>query len=251
MDVIILAGGRGRRLGALTVHCPKANLHFAGKSLLAHVLSSLKGSESRIERVCIATGYGVEKLKAQYRRNAREISSGVPIRLLPVESELAGTFSSVAWALNVAKVTRCCLILGIDAIVTQSVMGEFIASIRNETHTTFMVSLLLDIAPTHGRILLGHNDEIREYRKSSVSVRQTLQHGWYCDVGIRYFSAEFVRKCRSFSFVRRLEGLVPSHSPWFSGVCDFDDIMPSTSRKRRNLQSVRAERAMVALRHQS
>lgn len=184
MDVVILTGGRGRRLGALTIHHPKANLHFAGKSLLAYVLSTLKGSESLIERVCIATGYKAEKLEAQYRHDAAEISSEIPITLLPVESEPSGTFGSVVWALRATRATRCCLVLGIDAIITQRAMAKFTASIRNEARTTFMVSPMLAVAPTHGRIRFNGSGEIMEYRKSSLCAHQTSQDGWYCDVGV-------------------------------------------------------------------
>lgn len=100
MDAIILTGGRGRRLGALTVHQPKANLHFASRSLLAHTLVALKESKSFIERVYIATGYQAEKLEAQYRHDAAQIASEIPIIFLPIEFNPSGTFGSVVWALQ-------------------------------------------------------------------------------------------------------------------------------------------------------
>lgn len=121
-----------------------------------------------------------------------------------------------------ARATRCCLILGIDVIVTQYAMHEFIAGIRNEARTTFMVSPMLAIAPTHGRIRLNGNGEIAEYRKGSLYVHQTSQDGWYCDVGIRYFSADLVKECRSLSL---------------TGNCDFDDIVPSMVDKGRVFES--------------
>ncbi len=222
MDTIILTGGRGRRLGALTTHHPKANLRFAGKSLLAHALSALRGSENLIERICIATGYQAEKVSAQYRRDAGQISSEIPVTWLPVESEPSGTFGSAVWALHTARATRCCLILGIDAIVTRRAIVEFIASIRNEKRTTFMVSPMLAIAPTHGRIRLNGSGEIAEYRKSSFCTDQTPQDDWYCDVGVRYFSADFVKECLSLSL---------------TGACDFDDIMPSMVGKEQIFES--------------
>ncbi len=211
MDAIILTGGRGRRLGALTKHQPKANLRFAGKSLLAHTLSALKGSEDLIERVYIAMGYQAEKVESQYRHETIETSSEIPVTFLPVESNLSGTFGSAMWALRAALMNHCCLILGTDVIITQRAMSEFIASIRDEAHTTFLLSPTLTTAPTHGRIRLNSNGEIVEYQKSSLCVHQTSR-GWYCDVGLRYFSADFVKECLSLSF---------------TGSCDFDDIMPS------------------------
>lgn len=210
MDAIILTGGRGRRLGALTTHQPKANLHFAGKSLLVHMLCALKGSESLIEKVYIATGYQAKKIKTQYLHEAVEISNNIPVTFLPVESELSGTFGSAIWALRTAKMNNSCLILGTDVIVTQRAMSEFITNIPTEARTTFLVSPTLAIAPTHGRIRLNNYGEMIEYRKSSFYAHQT-SHDQYCDVGLRYFSIEFVRECLSLSF---------------TGACDFDDVIP-------------------------
>ena len=221
MDTIILTGGRGKRLGALTICQPKANLHFAGKSLLAHTLSALNGSEDLIERICIATGYRAEKIESQYRHDAVGISSKIPITFLPVEPQPKGTFGSAMWALRAARMTGPCLILGIDAIVAQRAMAEFIAGIRSETHTTFMVSTMLAVAPTHGRIHLNGKGEIVEYRKSSLCA-QTPPDGWYCDVGVRYFPADFVKECQSLSF---------------TSACDFDDIVPSMVDKGRVFKS--------------
>ncbi|MDP3778727.1 MAG: NTP transferase domain-containing protein [bacterium] len=221
MDAIILTGGRGRRLGALTKHQPKANLRFAGKSLLAYALSALKGSENLIERVYIATGYRAEKVESQYRHDTVEISNEIPVTFLPAESNLSGTFGSAMWALRAAVMNRYCLVLGTDVIITQRAMAEFIASIYNEARTTFLVSPMLTIAPTHGRIRLNSDGEIAEYKKSSLCTHQTSQN-WYCDVGLRYFSADFVKECRSLSL---------------AGACDFDDIMPSMVENGRVFES--------------
>lgn len=221
MDTIILTGGRGKRLGALTMHQPKANLRFARKSLLAHTLSALNGSEDFIERICIATGYRANKIESQYRHDAVGISSKIPITFLPVEPQPKGTFGSAVWALRTAKTTRPCLILGIDVIVTQRAMAEFIAHIRNEARTTFMVSAMLAVAPTHGRIHLNGKGEIVEYRKSSLCA-QAPPDDWYCDVGVRYFSADFVKECQSLSF---------------TSACDFDDIVPPIVDKGRVFES--------------
>lgn len=222
MDAVILTGGRGRRLGALTIRQPKANLRFAGRSLLAHTLSALKGSENLIECVYIATGYQAEKVENQYRREAVKISSGIPVTFLPVESELSGTFGSTMWALRAAVMNRCCLVLGTDVIITRRAMLKFISSIRNEARTTFLVSPILDVAPTHGRIRLNGSGEIVEYRKSSFCTRRTSRDDWYCDVGLRYFSADFVEECRLLSF---------------AGLCDFDDVIPSMVDNGRVFES--------------
>ena len=218
MDVIILTGGRGRRLGALTLHQPKANLHFAGKSLLMHTFSALEGSEHLIQHVYVATGYMAESVETQYRHEAIKASSKIPVTFLPFEPELSGTFGSVIWALRAATMVNTCLVIGIDVIITQRAMSELIASIRDDAPTTFLVSPLLTIAPTHGHIRLSQSSAMLEYRKYSMHAKKSSWHSWYSDVGIRYFSADFVEECRSLSL---------------TGACDFDDIIPSLVNKGR------------------
>lgn len=167
-------------------------------------------------------GYHAEKVETQYRHDTAEILSKIPVMFLPVESEPSGAFGSVARALHTAKVTCGCLVLGVDVIVTQYAMTKFLTSIRSKARTTFMVSPMLAVAPTHGHIRLNDKGEILEYRKSSLCARQTSQDGRYCDVGIRYFSADFVGECRLLSL---------------AGPSDFDDIVPSMVDKGRVFES--------------
>lgn len=62
MDAIILAGGRGKRLGALTTYHSKATLRFADKILLAHAFVSLSGCKE-IKKIFVATGYRATMVK--------------------------------------------------------------------------------------------------------------------------------------------------------------------------------------------
>ena len=111
-----------------------------------------------------------------------------------------------------------CLVIGIDVIITQRAMSELIASIRDDAPTTFLVSPLLSIAPTHGHIRLSQSSEMLEYRKYSMHTDKDSRYNWYSDVGIRYFSADFVEECRSL---------------FLTGACDFDDIIPSMVNRGR------------------
>ncbi len=57
---LILAAGRGRRMGKLTDESPKALLRVAGKPLLRHALENL--SAAGIAEVAVVTGYQAESL---------------------------------------------------------------------------------------------------------------------------------------------------------------------------------------------
>ena len=58
LPAVILAAGRGSRLGALTAERPKALLEVAGRSLLERQLDSLRAA--RIAPVYILTGFARE-----------------------------------------------------------------------------------------------------------------------------------------------------------------------------------------------
>ncbi len=67
MQAVILAAGRGTRMGALTEHCPKPLLQVSGKSLLENELDILPDA---VEEVIIVVGYLghmiQQKLGAEY-----------------------------------------------------------------------------------------------------------------------------------------------------------------------------------------
>ncbi|MEH6696362.1 MAG: phosphocholine cytidylyltransferase family protein [Hyphomonas sp.] len=78
---VILAAGRGSRLGVRTENCPKALVQVSGKSLLDRALESL--SSAGISEVIIVAGYLSEQL-APY----------TPILIENKEWESAGIFTS-------------------------------------------------------------------------------------------------------------------------------------------------------------
>ncbi len=61
---VILAAGKGTRLGALTAHTPKPMLSAGGKPVLTHILLALK--DAGVKEVCLVTGYLGEKIRQHY-----------------------------------------------------------------------------------------------------------------------------------------------------------------------------------------
>ena len=223
MNALILAGGRGRRLGALTANCSKATLKFAGKSLLAHVILSTSILEKKVKMIYIATGYQSEAVKQAIEREIEALDIDTPIVVLPPEINLAGTFKSTVEGLKAAGITENCLVTGIDALVTNTTMSEFIAASAKKKKTVFMISPLLGIAPTHGFIRPNNTGQIMEYRKSSQGFGVSHSgYKWYSDVGIRYFDSSFINTCLS----------LPLTYP-----CDFDDVMPNLIKMGEKTQT--------------
>jgi len=62
MKAVILAAGRGSRMGDLTEERPKCLVEFRGKSLIEWQLSALR--QAGIEEICIVTGYKRELLSS-------------------------------------------------------------------------------------------------------------------------------------------------------------------------------------------
>lgn len=60
MQIILLAAGRGTRLGEKTAAIPKTLLPIGGKSLCLHILDSLKSFN--LDRIVVVGGFGYEKL---------------------------------------------------------------------------------------------------------------------------------------------------------------------------------------------
>lgn len=73
MKVIILAAGRGSRLGKLTENLPKCMCSLCGRTLLDRCIESLESGGIRREEIAVVTGYQSDMIKvdgASYFHNA-------------------------------------------------------------------------------------------------------------------------------------------------------------------------------------
>ncbi len=68
LDVVVLAAGRGLRLGALNGHRPKALLALGGETLLAHAVAFAARFSPR--RIVVVTGFGRAEVDAEAGRIA-------------------------------------------------------------------------------------------------------------------------------------------------------------------------------------
>jgi len=89
MEIVVVAGGRGVRMGSVTDELPKPMLPVAGKPLLEHLLGWVKAAGFSQAHLCL--GYKAEAVKAHFDDGSR-----LGLRLqYHVEVEPRGTAGSV------------------------------------------------------------------------------------------------------------------------------------------------------------
>ena len=69
MLAVILAAGRGTRMGALTEHTPKPLLCVKGRPIIEHILAGLRGAG--VGEAVIITGYRGEQIEAHLGDGSR------------------------------------------------------------------------------------------------------------------------------------------------------------------------------------
>jgi histidinol-phosphate phosphatase family protein len=83
-QAVILAGGRGSRLGALTEAVPKPMIRFHGKPFLEYVIENIRGEG--ITRVLLLLGYRAEAIRAHFG-DGRAMGVTIEYSVTPVENE--------------------------------------------------------------------------------------------------------------------------------------------------------------------
>lgn len=186
MKVVILAGGRGERLGALTKKLQKAVLSFKGIPLIHYALNSLM-SIKEIKEVFVLTGYRGEDV----RRIVLAGFSKERIKLLDFPL-VRGNLSRLAAAFNQIDITEGCFLCGVDSLVSAGVAKRFwLFSCQNRSRPLLLLSPRLGVAITHSLVVFreGLVVSYRSFKKS----RQVRDFGpdCYVDTGIRYFPESF------------------------------------------------------------
>lgn len=112
MDVVILCGGKGTRLGPLTRRTPKPLLPVAGEPFLVHLLSRLK--EEGFQRFILAAHY----LSDQFEEFAKDHRGQFPGLRLVVEPKPLGTGGALRHAADAVESDHFVVLNG-DSCVRQ------------------------------------------------------------------------------------------------------------------------------------
>lgn len=189
MDVIILAGGRGKRLGALTRRKHKGSLHFHGTPILTRILRSLSRI-SGIGTIWVVTGYQPQSIKGVIATT--EVRAlGLTIRVVPGPTRTVGMFARLAIAARVVPRGHGCVSMGIDSLIPQAALNRFFKSVKDQIEAKdetpiIVASPRLETAPSHYAL---HAEKMIIKESIEPHVYQG-QKGWLRSVGIRYFPEE-------------------------------------------------------------
>lgn len=118
---VILAGGRGTRMGSLTDHLPKPMLPVAGRPLVVHQLERLNACG--VTRVAISTGYR----GAAFER-VLDAVPGLEV-LLAHEPAPLGTGGGCAYAVRHLRLDRTCPVVVLNGdLLTSHDLGAQLAA---------------------------------------------------------------------------------------------------------------------------
>lgn len=197
MHAVVLAGGRGRRLGILTQSTQKAVLCFDGNPLIVHILDSLLRERS-ISVVTVLTGYRGNDVDILLHSRYSELLREQRLRVLHFPS-VRGTLSRLVAALPKLDLTQGYCVCGIDSLVSEPVFHRFCELVERRTDDAILsFSPRIGIAVTHTLACL-EGDRVLSYLPFE-QIKTGVDCVWCTDVGIRYFSPQHMLDLQQFGF---------------------------------------------------
>lgn len=166
-QAIILAAGRGQRLGEHADEFPKCLLQIGGRSLLDHQLDML--AEAGIEDICVVAGYQRHAVERACKQRAHVV----------VNSDWATTNSLYSLSLTGNWVTRDVVVLNCDVLADTKVLSRLMA----HKSSCFAYDSSSGDDAEHMKVELFNG----VLRSMSKTLDEEKVHGE--NVGILYFSA--------------------------------------------------------------
>lgn len=181
VDVVVLAGGLGTRLGSLAAGRPKVMAPVAGRPLLDHLLDSLRRQGAR--RVVLSLGHLHEVVE---RHVAGRAPAGLEV-LASVERRPLGTGGGLraAWRLLRSKDV---LVLNGDSLVRAD-LGRFLAFHRRRKARVSILLSRVDDVSRFGRVRSDGRGRVRGFlEKDGAGPR-----AGYVSAGVYLFRREALR----------------------------------------------------------
>lgn len=170
-EAVILAGGRGSRLGDLTLECPKPLLPVRGYPFLVHLILEL--SKKGINRVILSVGYKAEKIEEYFR--SCELS--LPEIDFCRESEPLGTGGAIKKSLGYTRSSHV-LVLNGDSYVEFS-LNNLVAKHDSNSALITLCSAKLPNASRYGIIKFDDAKVVYEFLEKQPNVSGWINCGCY------------------------------------------------------------------------
>ena len=171
MDVIILAGGLGTRLRSV-IDIPKPIAPINGKPFLTYLLD--KCQKSKVKRVCLALGYGSDRVGQAIEPYLPQYSFDV---VKSYEIHPLGTGGGILKGFNALN-TEKALILNGDTVFDIDLNAFWDTSIR--THAEVSVATRWVEDTTRYGAVLFDQDRIVHFGEKSTSGPGYINGGIYC-----------------------------------------------------------------------
>lgn len=145
-QAVILAGGKGTRLGAITASTPKPLLPVAGRAFVEHLMQEL--SRYGFERVTLLTGHLGEQFKLAYDGKT---CFGMPIDVL-IEPMPLGTGGSLRFAADASALDPDFLLINGDSWIDVDLTAfAFQWTNNRRRNPALRAQMLLHCVPDRGR----------------------------------------------------------------------------------------------------
>jgi D-glycero-alpha-D-manno-heptose 1-phosphate guanylyltransferase len=213
MQLIVLCGGLGTRLGPLTRETPKPMLQVAGRPFLAHVLDRIH--LPGISSIVLAVGFQWEKISSYVGNHW----NGIPIHYA-VETQPLGTGGAIKNAMTTVGADEALIVNG-DTLFPINLIS-FIDFAKERNALVCLALRPVDDCSRYGRVTLGSSGEMLTFGEKGFNGAGLINGGVYY---IR-------RKCfdgimaESFSFETDFLATQPPGHPIYAMTFDnyFIDI---------------------------
>ena len=139
MRAILLAAGRGSRLGPLAEHIPKALLECGGQTLIERTIKSY--TESGIDDIIVGVGWKGHKV----RKHIEQAFHNEAIRIVDVPNYMHGPLQTLVTSLE--SNNEPCIIGPADSIIDSSILLELIESYKQQSNDLIIA---VDREASHG-----------------------------------------------------------------------------------------------------
>jgi len=167
---VVLAGGLGTRLGALTAQLPKPMVDIAGKPFLCYLLDYL--ARQGIKEVILAVGYQAEKIIAYFGKQYKSLSLSYSHETQPL-----GTGGAILQALTLFKLNQAFIING-DSLFLADLKKLWEFHLDKQTELSLALSLQENSA-RYGKVILDRQQKIIKFTEKGEAGPGLINGGIY------------------------------------------------------------------------